>query len=139
MREVQILLDHHAVLEAGSAYNRAQHILNENLQANPYHAASMILLARLQALEGRHALALDTLRIAEQRILSRRDQQLILVETLRQLAAPKVFAELDVLEEQLHAVHTDSETGEASRRDDSFYDNIEARLNVIGSQIHMSN
>ncbi|OIQ82289.1 O-antigen ligase [mine drainage metagenome] len=138
VREARILITYHTHLDDNAAYAKAQQILNENLQANPYHAGSMIMLARLQVAEGRRAEAISTLQNATHHILSRRDHQLITVEILRQLAAPRIFPELDVLEKRLHQVRSDSETEKPLVLPADFSQNIDARLEVIAAQLQQS-
>jgi O-antigen ligase len=133
-REVKILMAHHSTYGTNYAHEKIRQILNANLKADPYHANSMIALSRLQVAEGNKSEALNTLQFAVQHILTRRDEQLIIVEMLRQLAAPKVIHELDEIENQLHQIRSDAETGKASTGDASFYDNIDIRLNAISKQ-----
>jgi len=136
VREVKILMMHPDVLGVNETYAKVYDILISNLKSDPYHANSMIQLSRLQVAQGARTEALNTLQSAEQNILTRRDGQLILVETLRQLSAPKIIVELDEIEEQLHQVRSDSETGKASARDTSFYDDIDIRLDKIANLIN---
>jgi O-antigen ligase len=95
VREVEVLLAHHKDLPPNVAYAKAHKIILANLKADPFHANSMIALARLQVAEGLRSDALSTLQSATQHVLSRRDQQLLNLEILRQLAAPQKIAELD--------------------------------------------
>lgn len=134
-REVKILMAHKSSYGEDKAYAKVKQILAANLKANPYHANSMIALSRLQLAQGSKADALITLQNSIEHILTRRDEQLIALETLRQLAAPKVFVELDDIEQQLQQVRSDAETGKASRRDDDFYENVDKRLGEIAIRI----
>ncbi len=93
------------------------------------------MLARLQVAEGHRVEAINTLQLAEQHVLSRKDQQLLVVETLRQLAAPKVIAELDNIEKQLSLVLSDSETGKPLVLPANFNENIDTRLDAIAGHI----
>jgi thioredoxin-like negative regulator of GroEL len=134
-REVKILLGHQSVYGIDKTYAKVKEILAANLKADPYHANSMIALSRLQLAQGQKEEALNTLKNSIEHILTRRDEQLIAVETIRQLTAPKVIVELDDIEKELQQVRSDSETGKATRRDDSFYEEIDRRLGKIYSQI----
>jgi hypothetical protein len=133
-REVKILMAYHSIYGTNDAHEKIRQILKANLKADPYHANSMIALSRLQVAEGNKVEALNTLQFAEQHILTRRDEQLIAVEALRQ-QAPKPIVELDEIEEKLHQIHSDSETGVASVVDAGFYENVDLRLNAIAKQI----
>ncbi|HYN53959.1 MAG TPA: O-antigen ligase family protein [Methylotenera sp.] len=136
VREVKLLMVHHVVYDSKAtighaAYVRAHEILNENLKANPFHVNSMIMLARLQVAEGFQVEALSTLRYASTHVLGHLEQQLIKVEALRQLAAPKVIAELDDIENQLYLIGSVSAAGKPL----IFPDNIGERLHVIADKI----
>lgn len=135
VREVKALLAHHNDLPPNVAYVKARQILNDNLKADPYHAYSMIMLARLQVTEGHRNDALHTLQWATHHILSRRDHQLLDVETLRQLAAPRIIPELDDIEKQLRQVRSDSETGKPLILAPHFSEDIDKRLQTIAAQI----
>lgn len=135
VREIKILITHQADLPAGVAYAKAHSIITANLKADPYHANSHIALARLQVAEGHRADAINTLQQATQHILSRRDHQLLDVETLRQLAAPKIIPELDTIEKKLRTVRSDSETGKPLILTPNFSKDIDARLQVIAKTL----
>lgn len=135
VREVQVLLDNHSSLDGDAAYTKAHQVLSDNLKADPYHAYSMIYLARLQAAEGHRTDALYTLQRAEHHVLTRRDQQLVTVEILRQLAAPKIIPELDDIEQQLHKVRSESETGKVLKLPAHFSEDIDVKLNAIAAQL----
>ncbi len=135
VREAKLLITYHASLNDDVAYTKAHQILSDNLKADPYHADSMIELARLQVAEGHRSDALYTLQRATHHILSRRDHQLIDVEILRQLAAPQKIAELDAIEKQLRNVRSDSETGKALILPANFSENIDARLASIAATL----
>ena len=135
VREVKMLIEHHDMLDKNVAYIKAQQVLSDNLKADPYHAYSMIWLSRLQVAQGLDAEAMRTLKFAENHIRTERDQQLIVVETLRQLAAPKIIADLDEIEKQLGLVRSDSETGRPLILSSDFSKNIDARLKAIAAQI----
>jgi O-antigen ligase len=137
VREVKILIAHHAALPAGLAYSKAHSIITANLKADPYHANSYIALARLQVAEGHRADAINTLQQATHHVLSRRDQQLLNVETLRQLAAPKIIPELDEIEKKLHTVRSDSETGKPLILAPHFSEDIDARLQAIANGLNV--
>jgi O-antigen ligase len=139
VREVKVLIEHHASFIGDSAYKKASQILMENLKSNPYHAKSMIMLAQLQVATGHKDDALNTLQLADQHILTIRDQLLIAVETLRQLAAPQVITELDEIEVKiLRMVRSDSETGHPLILPPDFYQNIDERLMAIANKISSS-
>lgn len=135
VREARLLIAYQASLDNGEAYRRAHQILSDNMQTNPYHANSMIELARLQVAEGHRSDALHTLQWAIHHILSRRDHQLLDVETLRQLAAPTIIPALDDIEKQLRQVRSESETGKALILAPHFSEDIDARLQAIAAQI----
>lgn len=138
VRQAKILMAHHATLGDDIAYTKAHQVLSDNLQADPYHINSIIMLARLQAAEGHRAAALYTLQRAKPRILKRRDQQFIAVEILRQLAAPKVILELDDIEKQLRLYRSAAEAGKSLTLPARFNEDIDARLKVIAGQIQQA-
>ena len=141
VKEVELLMLHHAMLDAefkkgDTAYGLANQILADNLKANPYHVNSIILLSRLQLAQGNHSLALNTLQTNINKVLIHRDQQLVYVELLRLLAAPKVIAELDDIEQQLRAVSTKYQTNHQSANlPAGFYEAIDSKLNSIKNTI----
>ena len=135
VREVKLLMEHHDMLDTNVAYIKAQQVLSDNLKADPYHAYSMIWFSRLQVAQGLDAEAMRTLKLAENHVRTERDQQLIVVEALRQLAAPKIIADLDHIEKQLGLVRSDSETGTPLILSSDFSKNIDARLKAIAAQI----
>ncbi len=148
VREAKILMAYHTTLDSyitdgkttdgNAAYAKAHQVLSANLQADPYHTNSFITLARLQVAEGHRAAALYTLQQAKPHVLKHRDQQFIVIETLRQLAAPKVISELDDIEKQLRLYRPASETGKPLILPARFNENIDARLNVIAGQIQQA-
>ena len=135
VREVKMLIEHHDMLGKNVVYTKAQQVLSDNLKADPYHAYSMIWFSRLQVTQGLNAEAMRTLKLAENHVRTKRDQQLIVVEALRQLAAPKIIADLDDIEKQLSSVRSDSETGTPLILPPNFSENIDARLKAIAAQI----
>lgn len=135
VREAKVLITYRDILDSDMALAKAQQVVAANLKADPYHVNSMILFARLQAAEGHKAEAIQTLQQSGQHILTRRDQQLLFVEILRQLAAPKIITELDDIEKQLALVRSDSETGKPLLLPANFSEDIDAKLNVIATQI----
>jgi hypothetical protein len=137
VREVNILVTNHSVLPTGVAYAKAHSIITANLKADPYHANSYIVLARLQVAEGHRTDGINTLQQATHHVLSRRDQQLLNVETLRQLAAPKIIPELDEIEKKLHTVRSDSETGKPLILAPHFSEDIDARLQAIANGLNV--
>lgn len=130
VRETRILLENHKSLGDDIAYLKAHHVLRDNLKANPYHAYSMIELARLQAAEGHKIDAFYTLQHAEHNVLNFRDQLLIKVEILRQIAAPHVIPELDEIEKQLSAIRPETEL----ELPHDFYKNTNIKLNAIAAR-----
>lgn len=135
VREARILIEYRDLLEPGIALQRARNILMQNLRMDPYHADSMIELSRLDVVEGHKQQAQQVLRAAFTHVLSRRDQQLLVVESLRQLAAPQKIAELDAIEKQLRNVRSDSETGKPLILPANFSENIDARLASIAATL----
>ena len=139
VRQARILIRHHEAFEDGYAYKEAHQVLNENLRANHYHVDSIITLSRLQRIEGHAIEALHTLEHARTYILKQRDTQLIHIEFLRQLAAPRVIAELDAIEKELRKIRFFSETGKALILPDSYFPQIDAKLDAIANQIQHKN
>ena len=135
VREVKMLIAYHHIFGDNIAYSKAQQVLSDNLKVDPYHANSMIMFARLQVAQGNRAQAIQTLQFAASHIRTRRDQQTIAVETLRQLAAPKIITELDDIEKQLQLVRSESEAGKPLILPANFSEDIDARLNIIAGQI----
>lgn len=141
--EAKLLIRHHALLDStyqsnGASYIKAQLILEENLRADPFHVNSIITISRLQVIKGDRHGALEILNNAINNVLIRRDQQLIIVEILRQLATPRVIAELDNLENQLRAVqtkYTTDNTFTSAKLPANFYENIDLKLERIKKQI----
>ena len=132
VREARTLIQYRDLLESDNALRRARNILMQNLRIDPYHADSMIALSRLDVVEGHKQQAQQMLRASWGHVLSRRDQQLIVVESLRQLAAPRKIADLDAIEKQLRNVRSDSETGKQLILPTNFSENIDTRLAAIG-------
>ncbi len=128
VREARALIHYRALLESGFALKRAREILTLNLRKDPFHVDSMIVLSRLDVLEGHPLQAQALLAAAMQHVLSRRDQQLLAVESLRQRAAPRQIVELDSIEKELKNVRSDSETGKALVLSADFSENIDRRL-----------
>ncbi len=135
VREAEMLMEHHALLGDSVAYAKAHQILIGNLKTDPYHAKSMIMLARLHVARSNKIEAMHVLQYAANHIRTRKDQQLIAVETLRQFAAPKIITEMDELEQKLGTVKSDSETGKPHILPPNFYEDIDAGLKAIAEQI----
>ncbi len=135
IRQARILIKHHDAFDDGDAYDRAHQIINENLKSNPYHVDSIIELSRLQRLEGDADAALHTITHARTYILKQRDKQLIYIELLRQRAAPEVIVELDAMEKELRNIRFYLETGKFIELPDNYFEQIDARLDVIAYQI----
>jgi hypothetical protein len=138
VREVKVLLAHHADLPPNVAYAKAHKIIAANLKTAPYHIDSLIALSHLQVAEGHRANAISTLHWAKSQILSRRDSQLLDVEILRQLVAPKIIPALDTIEKQLRQERTDSETGKPLALTPNFSDDIDASLKGITQKIQQN-
>lgn len=119
---------------------KAYQILNDNLSANPYHAISLIMLARLQAGDGLYDKALNTLQLAQAKVLVKRDAQLVTIEILRQAAAPKVVEELDELEVKLNGLKTDAEKSlddfKVNQMD--IHEYVDRRLNEIANKLKLA-
>ena len=139
IRQARILIRHHEAFDDGYAYKKAYQVLNENLKANNYHVDSIITLSRLQLAEGHATQALHTMEHARTYVLKERDKQLIYIELLRQLAAPEIIAELDVTEKELRKIRFFSETGEALILPDTYFSQIDAKLDAIAHQIQHKN
>lgn len=135
VREARTLLEYQDLLGPGVALKRAREILTQNLRTDPFHADSMIALSRLDAVEGHPQQARQFLAASMQHVLSRRDQQLLVVEMLRQRAAPREIAELDAIDKQLRSVRSETETGKVLVLPTNFSENIDARLEQIAKTL----
>lgn len=135
VREAEILVKFHPFFGENNALQKAHRILSNNLKDYPFHVGSMIMLSRLQRIEGHTQVASNTLRQSLHRVLTMRDYQLLQVEILRQHAAPKVIAELDTLERQLYTVRSDAEAGKQLILAPHFNENIELKLQEIAAQL----
>ncbi|HEY9277256.1 MAG TPA: O-antigen ligase family protein [Methylotenera sp.] len=135
IRQAKILIRHHEVFDGDYAYKRAHQVLNENLSANPYHVDSIIALSHLQLIEGHADAALRTMQHARANVLILRDKQLVHIELLRQLAAPKVIPELNAIEKELGKLRLGSETGKALILPENYYVDIDAKLDAIAYKI----
>ncbi|MDO9014719.1 MAG: O-antigen ligase family protein [Polynucleobacter sp.] len=131
VREARTLIQHHDVLDPGVALKRAREILTQNLRTDPFHVDSMITLSRLDVVEKQPLQARQLLITSTRHVLSRRDQQLLFVEVLRQRAAPKKITELDVIENKLRAVRSETETGKALKLPANFSEDIDRQLGAI--------
>jgi len=139
-REVKLLLANRTIYDnttkAGiSAFAKSYQILNENLKADPYHGYSWVMLARLQAIDSNQQKALDTLNNAYYAVLSIRDQQLVSLERLRQLALPKIYPELDAMEAQLLLIKSNAPGAITELEAGKVYVSIEATLKEIAEKI----
>ncbi len=135
VREANLLMRYQNLLDPGIAYKRARDILTLNLRRDPFHVDSMIALSRLDVAEGRAREARQLLEASMQRVLSRRDQQLLVVELLRQRAAPRKIVELDLIEKQLRNIKSSSETGKLVVLKDDFGADIDKRLKRISESL----
>lgn len=136
VREARILIQYRDLLDPGSALRQAREILIRNLQIDPFHVDSMIVLSRLDVVEGRPQHAQQLLSSSMKHVLSRRDQQLLAVEILRQRASARKVVELDVIENKLRNVRSDSETGKALILPENFSQNIDERLSNIARALN---
>ncbi|WP_324779253.1 O-antigen ligase family protein [Thiobacillus sedimenti] len=135
VREARTLIQYRDLLDAGVALTRAREILMQNLRVDPFHVDSMIALSRLDVAERHLQQAQQLLAVSMQHVLSRRDQQLLVVELLRQRAAPRQIPELDLIERKLRAVRSDSETGKPLILDANFSEGIDMRLKRIADTL----
>ena len=135
VREANMLMHYQDQLGPGIAFKRARDILTLNLRLDPFHVDSMIALSRLDVAEGHAQEARAYLTASMQRVLSRRDQQLLVVEILRQRAAPEKIEELDLIEKQLRSIKSSSEAGKLVVLDDDFSADIEKRLKKISESL----
>lgn len=138
VRQAQLLITHHVILDAeemnqGAAYARAHQVLNDNLKVNPYHVESIIMLSRLQKLQGQHADALSTLRHAEPYIYGFMNKQFISLEILRYLSPPAVIPELDEMEKDLQLMSSDAEIYRLSVQESRYAERLSLRLNELRS------
>jgi O-antigen ligase len=142
-REIKLLLANQNTYDAftkqsGAAIKKAYQIIDENLKADPYHGYSWVMLARLQFIEGKKQEAIKTLDNAYFKVLIIRDQQLVMVEKLRQLAAPQVFPELDQMEAQLLLIKSNEAEAITDLEAASVYESIEQKLKKISDKLKSS-
>lgn len=131
VREAHALIQYRGLMGQGVALQRAGEILEQNLRLDPFHANSMIELSRLDVVEGKPQQAQQLLYASAAHVLSRRDQQLLVVEILRQRAAPRKIAELDEIEKQLRDVRPETETGKILVLPANFSEDIDVRLERV--------
>jgi O-antigen ligase len=139
-REVKFLLANQATYDAitkvtGSAITKAYQVLSDNLRADPYHGYSWVMLARLQSMEGKKQEAMATLNNAYFTVLIIRDQQLVMVERLRQLGMPKIYPELDAIEAKLLLIKSNAPEAITHQDEGKVYQSVEAKLNEIAGKI----
>lgn len=144
LEELELVLAYHQEIDqqskAGAAYKLAHQILTDSLRVNPRHIKSMIALARLQAIEGNKKAAYGTLQAASTKTHDLLYQQLIDVEILRQRAAPNKIPELNDIEILLNkAVLINKLPDEQAILPDNFYENINAALDKINTQLSQHN
>lgn len=144
VQEVKLLLLHHALFDSqssnGAAYIKAGQILAENFKMMPLHTDSIIMLARLQAAQGKHDFALKTLQNHLSAATFHIDQQLIYIEMLRLRAAPKEYAELNELEIQLHEITNSIKAFKVPKLPSiNFYKEVDTKLGEINTQIKQAN
>jgi hypothetical protein len=135
VRQAKILIRHHEAFDGGYAYKKAHQVLNENLKANTYHVDSIIAQSYLQRTEGHADAALRTMQNARANVFIPRDKQLVYIELLRQLAAPKLVSELDAIEKELRKPGFGSEAGKTLILPENYYVDIDAKLDAIAYQI----
>ncbi len=135
-REVRLILvaDNH-----GDYTKKAYQIIEDNLKADPFDGVSMTLLAKLQAKDGRRGESIAMLDHAYNKVIKRRDQLLIVVEYLRQLAYPKIYPDLDGIETQLLQIKIDAETGRPDIDSTDIYERLQAKLDEIKLELEKSN
>lgn len=131
VRQADLLIRHRAAFENESAYSQAHQVLQDNLKANPYHVDSVILLSRLQRLQGRTEAASNTMNLARTHILRQPDKQLLYIEWLRQSAAPEVVPDLDTLEQELRRVLQHARIARPLLLPESYYEDVDRRLDAI--------
>lgn len=139
-REVKLLLANQATYDSitkvtGSAVTKAYQVLSENLKADPYHGYSWVMLARLQSIEGKKEVAMTTLNNAYFNVLSIRDQQLVMVERLRQLALPKAYPELDAMEAELILIKSNVSGAITDLEAAKVYQSVGSKLKEISEKI----
>lgn len=136
IREVKLIL---AADDDSTYVRKAYQILNDNLKADPYDGASMMLLAKLHFKEGKREQSLATLNAAYNKVIKKRDQLLVVVEYLRQLAYPKIYSDLDDIEKQLQLIKINAETGRADIESTDIYEVLVTRLGKIQSELEKVN
>jgi hypothetical protein len=135
-REVKLIM---AADDDSTYTSKAYQILNDNLKADPYDGTSMMLLAKLQFKDGKREQSLATLNAAYNKVIKRRDQLLVVVEYLRQLAYPKIYTDLDDIEKQLQLIKINAETGRADIESTDIYERLVTRLGEIQSELEKVN
>lgn len=140
VQQVRLLLQHHALIDAqfsnGTAFAKAHQILADNFKMNPLDTDSIIMLARLQAAEGKSDIALSTLKSFFDKVTFHIDQQLIYLEMLRLRAAPITLIELDEIELQLHQITNSIKMFKESKLPSiNFYNEVDTKLGEINTQI----
>lgn len=144
LEELELVLAYNQEIDqqstTGAAYKLAHQILADSLRVDPRHIKSMIVLARLQAIEGNKKAAYGTLQAASTKTHDLLYQQLISVEILRQRAAPNKIPELADIEMLLNkAVLINKLPDEQAILPDNFYENINAALDKINTQLSQHN
>lgn len=145
LQQLELVMAYHQMLDAqlpngDSAYAYAHRILADNFKADPNHIKSMIALARLQAVEGSPKAAISTLQAASTKTHDLLYQQLVIVEILRQRAAPSKIPELNDIEILLDkAALINQLPDEQAILPDNFYDDIDAALDRINTQLIKNN
>ena len=144
VQQVRLLLQHHALIDAhfsnGTAFAKAHQILADNFKMNPLYTDSIIMLARLQAAEGKSDVALSTLKTFFDKVTFHIDQQLIYLEMLRLRAAPNTFIELDGIELQLHQMENSvKDFKEPTLPSIHFFAEVDAKLGEINAQLKQAN
>ena len=144
VQQIKLLLLHHALIDAqfsyGTGYAKAHQILVDNFKISPIHTDSIIMLAQLQAAEGRRDVALNTLKSFLDKVAFHIDQQLIYIEMLRLRAAPKAFIELDEIEWQLHQIENSlKDFKEPKLPSIHFFAEVDAKLGEINVRTKQAN
>lgn len=135
LREVDMLLRYKSLFDDDFAYTKSHQILTVNLQVNPHHVKSMIATSRLLVAENYRKKAIAFLQQSITQVLGRHDQQLLVVELLRQRAAPKSIPELNEIEKDLDLVISASEQAAYIKLPTSYYEEIDARLLALDKSI----
>lgn len=137
MREVKLiftnrkLYDKTILSEKETATQKIYRVLSRNLEADPSHCQSYIMLSRLQMLDDQKIQASNTLKLAKSKVFTVRDYMLIRLEEIKQHKNAQFLDDLTVkelarVEEELLAVKSPSESRSAYIWDQQFYESMDA-------------